>query len=174
MNKEDLFKQIWDKYVTITPDAQKIKSLFESLSENVNNDHIAFRTIDDKRVNIEKVSELLLSLGYKEGGEYKFTEKKLYAKHFYHDDKNTPKVFISQLLLNEFSNSLQTTLTECIDQIGDTNPIDFMTGGRLWSKPSYETYKTLVEESEYAGWFYLYGYVANHFTIDVNELDKFN
>jgi hypothetical protein len=145
---------------------------FKSRGEEVKNDHVAFRTLNDERVNIEKVSQLLLELGYVEGGEYHFTEKKLYAKHFYHPTENHPKV----LLVEEFSEELQQTMKSIIDDIifDELDELSFLTGGRLWNTPSYETYKKLAEESEYAAWFYLYGYVANHFTIDVNKLEGYN
>jgi hypothetical protein len=34
----------------------------------------------------------------------------------------------------------------------------------------YDTYLSLLEESEYAAWMYVYGFRANHFTINVNAL----
>lgn len=175
-NVGDLFTNMWDRYSSITPSAEKIKQLFTEKGEKVVNDHVAYRTLNDERVNIEKVSQQLLELGYVEGGEYHFTEKKLYAKHFYHPSGNHPKVFISQLLVEEFSEELQQTMKSIIDNIDFTQvtPLTFLTSGRLWSTPSYETYKKLVDESEYAAWFYLYGYIANHFTVDVNKLTGFN
>ena len=106
-NVGDLFANMWGRYSSITPSAEKIKKLFNEKGEEVINDHVALRTLNDKRINIEKVSQLLLELGYVEGGEYHFTEKKLYAKHFYHPTENHPKVFISELLVEEFSVGLQ-------------------------------------------------------------------
>ena len=172
---EELFSKIWESYSEITPSANKILDFFKSKGEEVENDHIAFRTLNDERVNIEKVSELFLEMGYLEGGEYHFTEKKLYAKHFYHPEKKYPKVFISQLLLEEFSEELQQTMKSIIDNIDfkQVTPLTFLTSRRLWSTPSYKKYKELAQESEYAAWFYLYGYTANHFTVNVNKLNKF-
>jgi len=172
---DGLFCRMWDKYSSLTPSASQILEFFRSKGEEVENDHVAFRTLNDERVNIEKVSQLLLELGYVEGGEYHFTEKKLYAKHFYHPTENQPKVFISQLLVEEFSEELQQTMKSIIDDIifDELDELSFLTGGRLWDTPSYETYKKLTEESEYAAWFYLYGYVANHFTVDVNKLKSY-
>lgn len=172
---DGLFCRMWKEYSSLTPSASKILEFFRSKGENVENDHVAFRTLNDKRINIDKVSQLLLELGYKEGGEYHFPEKKLYAKHFFHPLDNHPKVFISQLLVEEFSKELQQTMKGIINEI-DFDIIDeltFLTGGRLWGKPSYETYKKLANESEYAAWFYLYGYIANHFTVDVNKLESY-
>ena len=172
---DELFCRMWDNYSSLTPSASQILEFFKSRGEEVKNDHVAFRTLNDERVNIEKVSQTLLELGYVEGGEYHFTEKKLYAKHFYHPTENHPKVFIGQLLVEEFSEELQQTMKSIIDDIifDELYELSFLTGGRLWDTPSYETYKKLAEESEYAAWFYLYGYIANHFTIDVNKLNSY-
>jgi hypothetical protein len=172
MNIDELFEAMWGKYSSLTPDALKIKNIFEKLNDSPVNDHVAFRTINDTRVNIDKVSEYLLELGYVEGGEYNFDEKKLYAKHFYIPNSDAPKVFISELLLEEFSPFLQDVINDCVSKVNFNNPIDFLLGGRVWDI-NYNTYRKLVEESEYAAWYYLYGYVANHFTIDVNKSKKF-
>jgi hypothetical protein len=37
----------------------------------------------------------------------------------------------------------------------------------------HDTYLSLLEESEYAAWMYVYGFRANHFTINVNALTNF-
>tara|TARA_R100000951_G_scaffold112892_1_gene113953 strand:+ start:953 stop:1768 length:816 start_codon:yes stop_codon:yes gene_type:complete len=175
LSSEELFTKMWDSYSKITPSANEIKEYFISKGEEVINDHVALRTLNDSRINIEKVSQLLLELGYVEGGEYHFTEKKLYAKHFYHPTENHPKVFISELLVEEFSVGLQERMRKIISEIDFTKitPLTLLTGGRLWDTPSYETYDMLSKESEYAAWFYLYGYTPNHFTIDVNKLNGF-
>ena len=39
---------------------------------------------------------------------------------------------------------------------------------------SYDVYNRLREESEYAAWFYVFGFRANHFTVSINSLKKFN
>ncbi|PCI25558.1 MAG: hypothetical protein COB67_10635, partial [SAR324 cluster bacterium] len=84
----------------------------------IENDHIAFRTFDDGRVNIEVLAKPFIAAGYVECGEYHFEKKKLYAKHFEHaTDKNAPRVFISQLLTKEFSFELQGAVKNMIDAI---------------------------------------------------------
>ena len=177
MNSVELFKDLWSAYSYITPSAKKVKDLFISEGEEVFNDHIAFRTLNDPRVNINAVSNHLIQLGFVEGGEYHFPEKKLFAKHFYHPkDETLPKVFISQLLIEEFSITVQSILKNCLNEVNfdKVSPVTLLTGGRLWSMPSYELYQTLRKESEYAAWFYLYGFIANHFTVDTNKLKKFS
>jgi hypothetical protein len=46
--------------------------------------------------------------------------------------------------------------------------------GNVWGTPSFEIYEKLRQESEYAAWVYVYGFRANHFTVNVNALKKFS
>ena len=46
--------------------------------------------------------------------------------------------------------------------------------GSLFNPLSFEVYNRLREESEYAGWFYVFGFRANHFTVSINSLKKYN
>ena len=46
--------------------------------------------------------------------------------------------------------------------------------GTIFNPLSFETYNRLREESEYAAWFYVFGFRANHFTVSVNALKKYN
>ena len=46
--------------------------------------------------------------------------------------------------------------------------------GTLFNPLSYDIYRKLREESEYAAWFYVFGFRANHFTVSVNSLKKYD
>lgn len=143
----------------------------------VENDHIAFRTFDDKRVNIEVLSKIFLEAGYSEKGSYHFKEKKLFAKHFeLKNHPEAPKVFISELMTGEFSEFLQQTVKQAIDSIPQSllQSDELIFSGTAWEKPSFEVYKKLRDESEYAAWLYVYGFRANHFTVLSNSLKKYN
>jgi hypothetical protein len=177
MTTKELFSRLWEQYCNQTPSAEKIKKLFESKGENIHTDHIAFRTTDHPKVNIEHLAKPFLELGYEPVDEYYFSKKKLYAKHFEHSTlKNFPKIFISQLITSEFSENLQNTLVECIDAITEENSSEdpLVLKSRLWGTPSLKTYQDLLKESEYAAWLYVNGYCPNHFTIDVNQLQHFS
>lgn len=177
MYTEQIFDKLWKEYTERTPSAKKIKDLFESKGNEVFNDHVAFRTFDDERVNIEVLAAPFIEAGYKEFGDYHFEKKKLYAKHYEHStDKNLPRVFISQLLTKEFSEDLQTSVKKMIDSISeeDLNPLKLVFKGRLWEQPSFDIYEKLQEETEYAAWLYVNGFCSNHFTVDVNKLSSFD
>ncbi len=177
MNTTQIFDKLWAEYTERTPSAQKIKDLFLNKGNEVYNDHVAFRTFDDERVDIASLAKPFLEAGYEEKGDYIFEAKKLYAKHFEHKtDKNAPRVFISQLKTKEFSKKLQETVSKLISQLSkdDLNPSDLVFKGRLWEQPSLKIYKELQKESEYAAWLYVNGFCSNHFTVDVNKLSTFN
>lgn len=177
MKKEEIFEKLWKHYEAQNPDAKKIHKLFLEQGESIQNDHIAFRTFNDERVSIDKIAKPFVEVGYEPKGTYNFEQKHLFARHYEHKtDAKAPKIFISELLLEEFSDYLQETLREKIDEIPEellgTN--DIIYAGRPWGQPSYKVYEKLREESEYAAWMYTYGYQANHFTIFINELKHFN
>lgn len=177
MKSQDIFDRIWNDYINLNPSAKQVYELLIKEGETIENDHIAFRTFNDPRINIEVLSQVFLKAGFQEKGEYHFEEKKLYAKHFEHPEiKNAPRVFISELLLENFSKDLQTIIKKNIDQISGSalKSDELIFSGRLWKKPSYKTYNKLREESEYAAWLYVYGFTANHFTVNVNLLKKYN
>lgn len=176
MQTYKLFENLWNDYTKLNPSVKKVHDLFEDQGEEVINDHIAFRTFDDQRVNVDVLAKPFLLAGYQEKGEYTFEAKKLYAKHYEHITKReAPRIFISQLKTAEFSDFLRETVKNIIDQVpqGITGSPEMTYAGRLWEQPSFETYEKLRSESEYAAWLYVYGFRANHFTVSVNHLQKF-
>jgi hypothetical protein len=174
---EIIFNKLWDIYTTQNPSVKKVYDLFTAEGEEVVNDHIAFRTFDDPRINADVLSKPFIAKGYVEKGNYVFEAKKLTAKHYeIEGDPKAPRVFISQLLTKEFSQDLQTIVRESVDEIplNKLSSDDLIYSGNLWGPPSYDTYQKLKEESEYAAWLYVFGFCANHFTVSVNYLKKLN
>lgn len=172
----DILEKLWDQYMTDNPHAKDIYDLFVKKGEKPENDHIALRTLDDDRIDIHKLAQAFISKGYKVCNDYDFEVKKLKAIHLEHSDESQTKVFISQLLTKEFSSELQQTLNQCIDSIPQdliNNPERLLLSGASW-KTNYEVYKKLLNESEYAAWFYAFGFRANHFTVFINQLKNFN
>jgi hypothetical protein len=177
MKPDNIFGKLWETYTSQNPAVQQIYDLFIKEGERVVNDHIAFRTFDDPRVNIEILAGPFLANGYVEKGHYDFKEKKLFARHYEHkSNPEAPRVFISELLTKNFSPFLQQTVQRAIDQVSiDRVSIDGLVfSGRLWQRPSFEVYSKLKEESEYAAWVYVFGFCANHFTVSVNHLKKYD
>jgi hypothetical protein len=177
MTKKEIFDKLWIDYTVQNPEAGKIHDLFIKEVEIVENDHIAFRTFNDPRVNIEVLSKVFTQAGYKYVSDYKFEDKHLYARHYEHaTDKKAPRVFISELIMEDFSPFLQQSIRACIDKIPPETllPGNFAFSGCSWGPVSYEVYQKLRDESEYAAWLYVHGYRANHFTVSVNYLERFS
>ena len=82
-----------------------------------------------------------------------------------------PKIFLSELMLEEFSYDLQKTFHEIFDNKSFVND-GLLMGGRKW-EIDYEKYIKLSKESEYAAWLYVWGFCPNHFTISVNHLEGY-
>lgn len=175
MTSEEIFARLWRQYTQDNPDAAKIHRLLSDLGETVVNDHIALRTFNDERVNIDVLAQPFIKNGYRECGQYEFPVKKLFAKHYEHEAPNFPKVFISELLLEKFSTDLVRTVSGTLDRIPQEllSSDELLFSGASWSPLSYATYKALLTESEYAAWMYAYGFRANHFTVNVNALNSF-
>ncbi|MCQ8878428.1 DUF1338 domain-containing protein [Pseudoalteromonas shioyasakiensis] len=171
-----LFDNLWQNYLEVTPSAVKVHELLGSTQkDDVINDHIALRTFNHEKIGLEKLAAHFLAIGYKECGEYHFEAKKLYAKHYEYPDTTQPKVFISELLVEKCSEELQTIVNDMVANIdADTvSADDFLYSGPHWQVSS-DTYKKLLSESEYAAWMSAWGYRANHFTVSINELAKFD
>jgi hypothetical protein len=175
MSYQKLFSILWNEYTERNPHALNIYNLFLQREDNVLNDHIALRTFNDPRVNVDHLGKFFEAYGYQEKGTYEFPTKKLFAKHYEHENPDAPKVFISELLIEKFSPELQAVAKSCVDTIPASllNSEELLYSGVFWKPLSYETYQKLLKESEYAAWMYVFGFCANHFTVNVNALTTF-
>ena len=173
---DKMFEQLWNSYTKMNPAAKIIKAQFEKRGEVVENDHIAIRTFNHPDINIEKVAESFKAIGYEYIHSYDFPKKNLTAKHYHHKtDKSKPRIFISQINLESYSNEIQTLIqTNVFNKLNDAKESDLILSEELWGTPSYTVYETLSNVSEYLGWLYAHGICVNHFTVDTNKLSSFN
>jgi hypothetical protein len=70
MDKSQIFDRLWRDYSSMNPSVRKIHDLFASEGETVVNDHIALRTLDIDRINIDVLARPFITRGYVVGGEY--------------------------------------------------------------------------------------------------------
>ena len=176
MKAEEIFKKLWIQYSGQNPSVKKIHQLFRDKGEEIVNDHVAFRTFNDPRVGIDVIARPFIEAGYVKKEDYKFEVKKLRASHFELPGMpKSPRVFISELLLEEFSSELQKTIRDHLDAVPAKvfSAPDLIFRGSIFEPISYEVYNRLRLESEYAAWLYVYGYRANHFTVSINYLKNF-
>lgn len=177
MKLNKIFDRLWTDYISQNPSAAKIYDLFLKEGEKPENDHIAFRTLDYPEINIDALAKPFCENGYVAAGEYHFKEKHLYAKHFELPGvTSAPRVFISQLKLSECSADLKKTFDMLYKNIDfkKFQKDELIFSGTFFSPLSYDVYNRLRDESEYAAWFYVFGFRANHFTVSINSLRKHN
>lgn len=177
MQVNEFFARLWDAYTEVTPQAQRIQALFTARGEAVINDHVAFRTFAQSPIALDQLEPQLTALGYEAYGAFRFETKHLRARCYKHvAEADAPKIFLSELLIDELPTDCQAILHGLIKQI----PADAVKGPeifwqkRLWDIPSEADYLTLVEHSEYAAWLSTMGMQANHFTVSINHLKNFS
>ena len=176
MKIEDFLIKMWKDYSELNPHIIKVLQLIKNKESNkIINDHIALRTFNHKKINRHILSKYFVENGYKPVEDLFFTKKKLKATYYIHSNPSLPRIFISELLLENFSNSLQQIINKKIEEIDTeliSNPI-FLTSGIPWNPIDFETYKNIQKESDYASWVLAMGYIANHFTVSVTDCSFF-
>lgn len=182
---EAVLDGLMTRYRKRVPDVQAIinlmvqKGLITSANE-IQNDHIAFRTMGVENLGISSLEKIFLHLGYKKMDDYLFPAKKLTAYWYAPPLPHFPRIFISQLMVDQLSdksNALIHSYTnevkqDPVDRLNLDNPVqvdDFLHTS-LWRTPSWQDYRALSRESEYAAWVIYNRYYLNHFTISVHKL----
>ncbi|TWU00050.1 hypothetical protein Pla108_09930 [Botrimarina colliarenosi] len=174
MNANEFFDHLWSDYVAMTPQAGRIKSAFEDRGERVVNDHVAFRTLALEPIGLKALEPHLLAVGYTPYEPYDFKDKKLSAYGYLPPEPELPRVFLSELRVNELSPAAAKILEGLAAQVDPARVADpsVLWAGPLWEPVSWEDYQTLQAESEYAAWVASIGIRPNHFTIGINYLEK--
>ncbi|MCL6265827.1 DUF1338 domain-containing protein [Flagellimonas myxillae] len=148
--------------------------------DSIVNDHIAFRTLGVPNLGIASFEKIFLHYGYKRMAPYHFPEKKLNAYWYAPPVERLPRIFISELRVQDLSTQAQDIIKKYTDQVL-VDPVDELDLANLeavgkffhkplWSLPSLQDYNLLLEESEYAAWVIYNRYYLNHYTISVHEL----
>ncbi len=171
----ELLERLWQDYSAMNKQAEGIYRLLSQRGEKIENDHVAFRTFGVPKISINVLAKAFIQFGYQPKEDYEFRDKKLRAKHYEHKEKKYPKIFISELKVEEFSKELQKIVQDLIDQVPEkrTKDLDFCVAGRLWKPLSWKVYEKLLKESEYAAWTAAFGFRVNHFTVSFNALQGF-
>jgi len=173
---EDFFAQLWRDYTTLAPSALKIHRQLEESGEQVKNDHVAFRTFNLHPVSLEDLEPFILSMGYARFEPYEFPEKMLRAWSYLPPTADLPRIFFSELVCEKLSPAVRNLIDGLTGQIepGLIRSPEVFYSGILWDRISLADYETLLNESEYAAWVASIGLRANHFTVAVQELRRYN
>jgi hypothetical protein len=171
----ELLEFFWNEYSAITPAAAEIHALLTARGERYVNDHIALRTFNIDPIGIESLAATFVGLGYTPSGEYHFEQKRLRAVSYAPPETGIPHVFISELLVEQFSAELQAAVHALAAQVSPDrkNTPALLTELPSWTPVSYGVYQRLMSESEYAAWVAAFGIRANHFTVLINALTTF-
>jgi hypothetical protein len=151
-----------------------------SSPENIENDHIAFRTMGVPNLGIGSLEKIFLHFGYERRDSLRFDVKKLNARWYSPPSKKYPRVFISELRIPDLSEAAQHISHSYTDEVR-TDPVDVLDLNNgaavdsflhkpLWQMPTWLDYTRLIEESEYAAWVIYNRYYLNHFTVSVHCL----
>lgn len=166
------------------------ENLISSVSE-IENDHIAFRTLGVEQLGIQSFEKIFLHCGYEKRDPYKFEAKKLDAFWYSPPSPELPRIFVSELRVGDLSAEVQKIIRSYCDEVtsdpvdalnlDDGSAVDEFLHSPLWRTPTWSDYQRLAEESEYAAWVIYNRYYLNHFTISVhnltathNTIEKFN
>ena len=145
MNTSEFYQQIWQDYIKMTPQAEAIEGALRMRGETVVNDHIAFLTFNQGPARLATLEPLILALGYKRFEPYDFAGKKLDAMGYTPPSSDLPRIFISELRVEELSAESQAVLQRLIGQM----PVDTAADasvfwrGRAWLAPTFADYKML-------------------------------
>ena len=181
---------LMNRYKERVPDVSAIINAMikESVIKDANeieNDHIAFRTMGVPFLGIQSLEKIFLHYGFKRMDHYFFPAKKLDAFWYTPPSPEYLRIFISELRVQDLSENAQHIIHSYTDEvtadpvdsinIDDANAVDNFLHSGLWQLPTLEDYLTLSKESEYAAWVIYNRYYLNHFTISVHNLkDGYN
>ncbi|MET6997428.1 DUF1338 domain-containing protein [Chitinophaga defluvii] len=149
---------------------------------DIENDHIAFRTMGVPQLGVQSLEKIFLHYGYAKKDAYRFTEKKLNAWWYAPPSPKYPRIFISELRISDLSQRAQDIITSYTNEVktdpvdalnlDDTQQVDTFLHSGLWRTPTLADYQALAAESEYAAWVIYNRYYLNHFTISVHNLPE--
>ncbi len=195
---EQLLERLWMQYLSRVSYARKYSELVTEKGGTVVNDHIALRTFNthtgEQPEGIRAIKHILNCLGYTPVDKYEFSKKKLKAVYFKHADRMLPKIFVSQLEVDQLPEWAQEIIHNAVKDtpyILSDRSIELMevlkkegilprVAGealvddlvqyfrRPWKIPNKTDILKLNDISQYAAWVLLHGNSVNHFTALIN------
>lgn len=162
--------------------AAMIKEGLIKQASDIENDHIAFRTLGVPHLGVQSLEKIFTGYGYTKKDYYYFEHKKLNAWWYYPPQKGLPRIFISELRVADLSPATQEIIhkytaavtadpVEKLD-LSDVEAVDHYLHSSSWEVPALADYETLAAESEYAAWAIYNRYYLNHYTLSVHHLPE--
>ena len=186
---DQIMEALFTPYRQRVPDVGKIvnamqtKGMIAQESE-IENDHVAFRTLGVPHLGIASFEKIFLHYGYTKMAPYFFAKKKLDAYWYAPPHPKYPRIFISELRVQDLSQESQQLIKKFTQHIS-SDPVDALDLDNalqvgeffhqpLWDLPTAKEYEALASESEYAAWVIYNRYYLNHYTISVHALSAYN
>jgi Domain of unknown function (DUF1338) len=187
---EQVLSGLMRRYQERVPDVEKIigEMVGEGIikrPEDIENDHIAFRTMGVPQLGMKSFEKIFLHYGYEKRDSYFFAAKKLDAFWYsppspQYSSTQYPRIFVSELRVNDLSDEAQRIIKSYTDEVkrdpvdaidlDDPKQVDEFLHKALWRLPTWADYQRLASESEYAAWVIYNRYYLNHFTVSVHNL----
>lgn len=194
-----LVDRLWKQYLDRVLYARKYVDLVTEKGGEITIDHIAFRTFNahtgEQPEGIRAIKHILNFLEYKPASKYKFIKRKLNSVHFEHPDETFPKIFVSQLevndlpvwaqsmINNEIHNTSYLLSDKSLELLGilEENGIlpleaaEYLVEDlvhyfrRPWNIPKKEEVLKINDISQFGAWVLLHGNSVNHFAVLINN-----
>jgi hypothetical protein len=173
------------RYQERVPDVPAILSAMHNAGiiqhpDEIENDHIAFRTMGVPQLGIASLEKVFLHYGYTKRDMFNFEQKKVTAFWYAPPEPRYPRIFISQLRVDELAPSVRDTIHRYTDTVtsdpvdalnlDDGHAVDAFLHQPLWLTPTLADYLTLAQASEFAAWVIYNRYYLNHYTITIHNL----
>ncbi len=190
-NKNEQLQQVLDGLMRLYK--ERVPNVAEIIAAMVNegvinnaaeieNDHIAFRTMGVPFLGMQSLEKIFLYFGYEKRDFFHFENKKLDAYWYAPPAPQYPRIFLSELRVTDLSKQAQEIITKYTDEV-KADPVDALDlndgaavtdflHSALWRKPLLQDYMALSKESEYAAWVIYNRYYLNHFTVSVHNLKE--
>lgn len=195
----ELLNRLWKNFIKRVSYANTYVDLVTEKGGRVVNDHIAIRTFNthtgEQPEGIRAIKHILSCLDYKSVQKYSFSKKKLNAVHFEHADKKLPKIFVSQLEVEQLPNWARIIINKSVNEtpyLLSNSSIELLRilkeEGKLpieaaeiliadlvqyfrrpWKIPQKDDILKLNDVSQYAAWVLIHGNAVNHFTASINH-----
>ena len=151
-------------------------------ARDIENDHIAFRTMGAPHLGIASLERVFLHHGYERRDRYEFPQKKVWAHWYAPPGDRFPRVFISELrvddlspearaIVHRYTGVVQSDPVAAVD-LDDAAAVVAFLHAPLWPTPTWADYRRLLDESEFAAWVIYNRYYLNHFTVAVHGLPR--
>lgn len=145
-------------------------------------DHVAFRTLGLPFVGAHSLEAVILKLGYTKRESISFDDRNVDAWWYEAPHNDYPKIFISQLRMTQISSRSKDVLRKYMGGISayPFEDLDVSDGTAVaqalltpcWTLPTRLDYKALLDDNDYLAWTLYHQYLPSHVSLSVHHLTE--